>query len=50
MRTKIFAYKSILAAETDLEGGKFLNNPANDSEMGCVVPVNEIDIIWNLKQ
>jgi hypothetical protein len=27
MRTQIFAYKGIVAAITDLEDGKFLNDP-----------------------
>ena len=50
MRTKIFAYKGIVAAETDLENGKFINNPNNGGELGCVVSTTEIDITKEAKE
>jgi hypothetical protein len=44
MRTKIFFYKDVLGAETDIENGKFLNDPKGGGQLGVVVPVEEIDI------
>lgn len=44
MKTKIFAYKGILGAETDLENGVFLNNPKASGQLGCVIPIEEIEI------
>lgn len=44
MRTQIFAYKGVLGAITDLDNGKFLNDPRSDGQFGVVVPVEEIDI------
>lgn len=44
MKTKIFAYKGILGAETDLENGIFLNNPKASGQLGCVIPIEEIEI------
>lgn len=44
MKTKIFEYKGNLAANTDLENGKFINNPKEGGQLGCVVHTNEIEI------
>ena len=44
MRTKIFAYKGVIGAETDLDNGIFLNDPKSEGQLGVVVPVEEIDI------
>lgn len=44
MRTIIFGYKGIIGAETDLDKGKFLNDPKAGGQLGVVVPVEEIDI------
>ena len=44
MKTKIFAYKGILGAETDLENGVFLNNPLASGQLGCIIPIEQIEI------
>jgi hypothetical protein len=44
MKTKIFAYKGALGAETDMEKGKFINKPLDDGQLGCVICVTEIEI------
>lgn len=49
MKTKIFSYKNFIGAETDLDKGKFLNNPKAEGQLGCVVPVEEILITKEAK-
>jgi hypothetical protein len=44
MKSKIFAYKGIVGAETDLENGVFANNPKAEGQIGCVIPIEEIEI------
>lgn len=44
MKTQIFAYKGWLGATTDLENGKFINNPKEQGQLGCVVHTSEIEI------
>ena len=44
MRAKIFAYKGVLGALTDLDNGVFLNNPRKGGQLGVVIPVEEVDI------
>ena len=34
MRTKIFAYKNVVGAETDLDNGEFINNPKGVGQLG----------------
>ena len=41
VKTKIFAYKNFVGAETDLNEGKFLNDPLAEGQLGCVVPLEE---------
>lgn len=44
MKTRIFAYKGILGAETDLENGVFANDPKASGQLGCIIPIEEIEI------
>ena len=44
MRTQIFFYNNFIGAVTDIENGKFLNDVHGPSQLGCVVPIDEIDI------
>lgn len=44
MKTKIFAYKGILGAETDLKKGKFLNKPLEVGQLGCIISTSEVKI------
>ena len=44
MRTKIFAYKGAIGAETDLDNGIFENNPKAPGQIGVVISTKEIDI------
>lgn len=50
MKTKIFAYKGIVGAETDLENGVFANNPKAEGQIGCVIPIEEIEITEYAKE
>lgn len=49
MKTKIFAYKGALGAETDLDKGNFLNNPKDVGQLGCVISTKEIQITQEAK-
>jgi hypothetical protein len=44
MKTKIFAYKGVIGAETDLDNGTFINNPKSSGQLGCVIDTKEVDI------
>ncbi len=44
VKTKIFAYKGNLGATTDLDKGKFLNDPKAGGQLGCVIHVDEVII------
>jgi hypothetical protein len=50
MRTKIFAYKGVVGAETDLDNGKFINNPKSSGQLGCVIDTKEVDITKEAKE
>jgi len=50
MRTKIFAYKGVIGAETDLDNGKFINNPKDGGQLGCVIDTKEVDITKEAKE
>lgn len=50
MKTKIFAYKNFIGAETDVDNGIFLNDPKGESQLGCVIPLEEIEITKEAKQ
>jgi len=50
MKTKIFAYKGEVGAETDLENGKFLNNPLDAGQIGCLISSNEVEITEAAKE
>ena len=50
MKTKIFAYRGCIGAETDLENGKFLNDPKSGGQLGCVISTTEIDITKEAKE
>lgn len=41
MKTLIFAYKGHLGSFTDLENGKFINNPKEPGQLGCVISTKE---------
>lgn len=49
MRTKIFAYKGVIGAETDLDEGKFLNDIKSPGQLGCVISTTEVDITKEAK-
>ena len=49
MKTEIFAYKNFIGALTDIDNGKFLNDPRGEGQIGCVVPVDEILITKEAK-
>jgi hypothetical protein len=44
MKTRVFAYKGYVGAETDLENGVFLNDPMKTGQCGCIVSVDELEI------
>jgi len=50
MRTKIFEYKGVLGAKTDLDNGKFINDPKGERQLGCVIDTCEIDITVGARQ
>ena len=50
MKTKIFAYKGVIGAMTDLDEGKFINNPKDVGQLGCVIDTNEVDITSEAKE
>ena len=50
MKTQIFAYKGIIGATTDLDSGKFINNPKSKSQLGCVISSKEIEITKEAKE
>jgi len=50
MRTKIFAYKGVIGAETDIDNGDFLNNPKAGGQLGCVIHTKEVDITKEAKR
>lgn len=50
MRTKIFAYKGVIGAETDIDNGEFLNNPKAGGQLGCVIHTKEVDITKEAKE
>jgi hypothetical protein len=50
MKTKIFAYKGVIGAETDIENGKFINDPKGSGQLGCVISTTEIDITKEAKE
>jgi len=50
MKTRVFAYNGILAAETDMIKGKFLNNPLGDGQLGCVIDSKEVEITKDAKE
>lgn len=44
MKAHIFCYKGYIGVKTDLENGKFLNNPKDPTELGCMISVNQTTI------
>ena len=50
MRTRIFAYRGIVGAETDLDNGHFLNNPKKSGQLGCTMLASEVDITPEAKE
>ena len=50
MRTKIFSYKGIIGAKTDLDKGQFINDPKAKGQLGCVISTTEIDITKEAKE
>jgi hypothetical protein len=50
MKTKIFAYKGHLGAETNIEEGKFINDPKSPGQLGVVVDIKEIEITKEAKE
>jgi hypothetical protein len=44
MKTKIFAYKGVVGAESDLKNGKFMNDPYSPGQLGLVINANEVEI------
>lgn len=50
MNLKIFAYKGVLGAESDLKKGKFINSPNETGQMGIVVATNNVDITKEAKE
>lgn len=44
MKTRVFGYKGVLGATTDLEKGKFLNDPMAIGQCGCIVSIDELEI------
>jgi hypothetical protein len=50
MRTKIFTYRGVIGAETDLDSGVFINNPKGGGQLGCVISTTEIDITKEAKE
>jgi hypothetical protein len=50
MKTKIFAYKGVVGAITDLQNGKFLNTPTAAGQLGCVVSTDEVQITKEAKE
>lgn len=49
MKTKIFAYKTFIGAETDIDNGTFLNDPKKVNQLGCIVPIGELEITKEAK-
>jgi hypothetical protein len=50
MKAQIFAYKGNLGATTDPENGKFLNNPLDEGQLGCVISTKEATITAEAKE
>lgn len=50
VKTQIFTYKGNLGATTDLNNGKFINNPKAGGQLGCVIDTKEIEITKEAKQ
>jgi len=50
MRTQIFAYRGVIGALTDLNEGKFINDPKSEGQLGCVIHTSEIDITKEAKE
>jgi hypothetical protein len=50
MKTQIFAYKGNLGISIDMENGKFINNPTDSGQLGCVVDTTEIQITKEAKE
>lgn len=44
MKTKMFAYKGNIGAESDIENGKFINNPKGGGQLGIVIDIKEVEI------
>ena len=50
MTTKVFAYKGNLGMVTDMDNGKFINNPKTAGQLGCVVHSKEVEITPEAKK
>lgn len=48
-RTKVFAYKGVLGAIVS-PGGKFLNDPRAEGQLGCVIDSRDVEITPEAKR
>jgi len=46
---KFFTYKGHLAAEIDMDGGKFINDPKAKGQLGCVISTTEVGMTTEAK-
>ena len=47
---RIFAYKNVLAADSDIENGMFINAPLETGQLGCVVDTKNVEITAAAKE
>ena len=50
MKTRIFAHRGVVGAVTDMENGKFINDPMGGGQLGCVIDVNEVEMTTAAKE
>jgi hypothetical protein len=50
MKARIFSHKGVVGAITDLENGKFLNDPKAKAQLGCVISTDEVQITKEAKE
>ena len=41
---RIFEYKGVVGAEIDMDNGKFINNPGDPGQLGCVINTADVAI------
>ena len=44
MTAKIFEYKGNIGVEIDMKDGKFINDPFQQNQLGCVIDSKEVEI------